>query len=187
MKNNSAFSPFLSRKYLWLAVIAGFIVAIDQLTKLYIHTSFHLGESIVVIPNFFNLTYVRNFGAAFGFLAESHPSFREAFFLAMPPIALLIIITILRGVKESDTKQILALSCIFGGAIGNYIDRLRFRYVIDFLDFHVNNAYSWPAFNIADSAIVGGVCLLLLMMLLEGKQGKANNPEAEQKAKQDLV
>lgn len=164
----------MKKKYLWLVVISGLIIALDQLVKLYIHTSFHLGESVIVIPHFFNLTYVRNFGAAFGFLAESHPSFREAFFLAMPPIALLIILTILRGVKENDTRQIIALSCIFGGAIGNYIDRLRFRYVIDFLDFHLNNAYSWPAFNIADSAIVGGVCLLILMMLLEGKAAKTS-------------
>lgn len=160
----------MNKKYLYLAAIAGLIVALDQLIKMYIHTQFHLGESTVVIPNFFNLTYVRNLGAAFGFLAESHPTFREIFFLAMPPVALVIILSILRGVKDDDTKQIVALSCIFGGAIGNYIDRIRFRYVIDFLDFHINNRYSWPAFNIADSAIVGGVSLLLLMMFLESRQ-----------------
>lgn len=162
----------MKKKYLYLSVITGLLVASDQLVKMYIHTQFHLGESIVVVPNFFNLTYVRNFGAAFGFLAESHPTFREIFFLAMPPIALLIILTIMRGVKDDDTKQIVALSAIFGGAIGNYVDRLRFRYVIDFLDFHLNNKYSWPAFNIADSAIVGGVGLLLLMMVYESRQKK---------------
>lgn len=170
----------MKKKYLYLAAITGFLVAADQLVKMYIHTQFHLGESLVVIPNFFNLTYVRNFGAAFGFLAESHPTFREIFFLAMPPIALVIILSIMRGVKDSDTKQIIALSSIFGGAIGNYIDRVRFRYVIDFLDFHVNNKYSWPAFNIADSAIVGGVCMLLLMMVLEARQ--QNKSEEASKA-----
>jgi len=168
----------MKKKYLYLAVISGLIVALDQLVKMYIHTQFHLGESLVVVPNIFNLTYVRNFGAAFGFLAESHPAFREAFFLAMPPIALVIILAIMRGVKDNDTKQIVALSAIFGGAIGNYIDRLRFRYVIDFLDFHVENKYSWPAFNIADSAIVGGVCLLLLMMFLESKNKKEHEAKA---------
>lgn len=160
----------MKKKYIWLVAIAGFLIAFDQLVKLYIHTHFHLGESLVVIPNFFNLTYVRNFGAAFGFLAESHPSFREMFFLSMPPIALIIILGILRGVKDTDTKQIIALSSIFGGAIGNYIDRLRFRYVIDFLDFHLYNGWSWPAFNIADMAIVGGVGLLLLLMFVENKK-----------------
>jgi signal peptidase II len=162
----------MKKKYIWLAAIAGFLVALDQVTKLYVHTHFHLGESVVVIPNFFNLTYVRNFGAAFGFLAESHPSFRELFFLSMPPIALIIILGILRGVKDSDTKQIIALSSIFGGAIGNYIDRIRFRYVIDFLDFHLYGKWSWPAFNIADMAIVGGVGLLLLLMFLENSKKK---------------
>jgi signal peptidase II len=170
----------MKKKYLYLAVITGFLVAADQLVKMYIHTQFHLGESLVVIPNFFNLTYVRNFGAAFGFLAESHPTFREIFFLAMPPVALLIILAILRGVKDTDTKQIVALSAIFGGAIGNYIDRVRFRYVIDFLDFHIYNKYSWPAFNIADSAIVGGVCLLLLMMTFETKEKKAKEAGVSQ-------
>lgn len=162
----------MKKKYLWLAAIAGFLVALDQVVKLYIHTHYHLGESTVVIPNFFNLTYVRNFGAAFGFLAESHPSFRELFFLSMPPIALIIILGILRGVKDTDTKQIIALSSIFGGAIGNYIDRLRFRYVIDFLDFHLYGKWSWPAFNIADMAIVGGVGLLLALMFIENKKEK---------------
>lgn len=169
----------MKKKYLYLAVITGFLVAADQLVKMYIHTQFHLGESLVVIPNFFNLTYVRNFGAAFGFLAESHPTFREIFFLAMPPVALLIILAILRGVKDDDTRQIVALSAIFGGAIGNYIDRVRFRYVIDFLDFHLYNKYSWPAFNIADSAIVGGVCMLLVMMAFESKEKKAEEASAK--------
>jgi signal peptidase II len=168
----------MKKKYVWLAVIAGLLVALDQLVKLYIHGSFHLGESVVVIPNFFNLTYVRNFGAAFGFLAVSHPSFREIFFLTMPPIALVIILMILRGVKENDTPQIVALSSIFGGAIGNYIDRLRFRYVIDFLDFHLYGRWSWPAFNIADMAIVGGVGLLLFMMVVENKKHKNEAKES---------
>ncbi|UOF00893.1 signal peptidase II [Bdellovibrio reynosensis] len=160
----------MKKKYIWLILISGILVAMDQLVKIYVHTHFHLGESVIVIPNFFNLTYVRNFGAAFGFLADSHPSFRELFFLSMPPVALVIILGILRGVKDDDTKQILALSSIFGGAIGNYIDRIRFRYVIDFLDFHLYNRWSWPAFNIADMAIVGGVGMLLILMFIGNKE-----------------
>jgi len=154
----------IERKYLILAVVAALLVAVDQLTKLYIHTNFELGEFITVIPGYFNITYVRNPGAAFGIFRESLGAFRTIFFLAMPPIAMITILAILRGVANNDRVQILALSAIFGGAIGNYLDRIRFGYVIDFLDFHLQNKYSWPAFNIADSAIVCGVIVLLFLM-----------------------
>jgi signal peptidase II len=168
----------MNKKYVILAAVSGFLIALDQLTKMYIHNHFQLGDSIAVIPGYFNITYVRNFGAAFGFLAESHPGFREIFFLSMPPFALLIILLIMRSVAEKDYPQILALSAVFGGAIGNYIDRLKFRYVIDFLDFHIQSTYSWPAFNVADTAIVCGVGLLLILMLFEKKQ-KSGTEEAQ--------
>ena len=161
----------MRKKYLFLMAISGFIVAVDQVTKIAIHTSLRLGESAAVIPNFFNLVYVRNQGAAFGFLANSHPAFREIFFLAMPPIALIFILILLRGVEDKDSAQIVALSSIFGGAIGNYIDRLYFKYVIDFLDFYITlpngRTYNWPAFNLADSAIVLGVFFLMWIMYRE--------------------
>lgn len=156
-------------KYIFLIAWCTFSVALDQLTKLYVHTHFQLSESITVIPNYFNITYVRNPGAAFGFLAETNPQFRELFFLSIPPIVMLIIFFILRGVSDKDRWQVFALSSIFGGAIGNYIDRIRFRYVIDFLDFHYQGKYSWPAFNIADSAIVLGVTILTILMWTERK------------------
>lgn len=168
----------MKKKYIILAAFSVLLVALDQITKMYIHTHYHLGESTPVIPGFFNITYVRNFGAAFGFLAESHPGFREMFFLAMPPVALIVILLILRGVPDNDNKQIIALSSVFGGAIGNYIDRVRFRYVIDFLDFHIYEKYTWPAFNVADSAIVCGVGLLLVLMLLEAKKEKDSKKPA---------
>jgi signal peptidase II len=157
-------------KYLILAAIAGAVITIDQATKMYVHTHFQLHETIEVLSGFFNLTYVRNYGAAFGFLAESHQTFRELFFLSMPPVALLIILAILRTVVETDRWTIASLSLVFGGAIGNYIDRLRFRYVIDFLDFHLQKTYTWPAFNVADSAIVAGVAVLLFLELTRTKK-----------------
>lgn len=151
-------------KYLLLASISGFLIALDQVTKMYVHTKFALGESITVIDGYFNITYVRNPGAAFGFLAQSQQEFREAFFLIIPIVAVVIILNLLRKIPDDDKLQAVALSLIFGGAIGNYIDRIRFRYVIDFLDFHIQNKYVWPAFNVADSAIVVGVILLLIFM-----------------------
>lgn len=161
----------VQKKYLLLMSITGLLLSLDQLTKLYVHTQFQLHESLPVIANFFNITYVRNFGAAFGFLSQAPAIFREAFFLMIPPTACLIILYILRGVKNEDTKQVLALSFIFAGALGNYMDRLQFRYVIDFIDFQYGK-FSWPAFNIADMAIVGGVVFLIYLMFKETKQSE---------------
>lgn len=156
-------------KYLVLLAVSGALIAIDQLTKTHILTKFSLGESIAVIQDWFNITYVRNYGAAFGFMAESHPQFRDMFFLMIPPIALVFILGILKGVENEDKVQILALSSIFGGAIGNYIDRLRFGFVVDFLDWHYKGTWSYPTFNFADMCIVVGVCVLLLLMALPQK------------------
>lgn len=162
----------IDSKYLILATICGASVALDQLTKMYIHSNFSVGETVAVIQNYFHITYVRNTGAAFGIFREGHEMFRKIFFLSMPPMAMIIILTILKGVPNSDRWQIFALSLIFGGAIGNYIDRLRFGFVIDFLDFHLRDIYTWPAFNVADSCIVVGVCMLLLIMFLQERDKK---------------
>lgn len=161
------------KKFIFLMCISFFIIALDQMTKTYVHTQMQLHESKVIIENFFNFTYVRNFGAAFGFLAQMPELFRDIFFLSMPPMACALIIYILTTLKENQTAQVIALSSIFGGALGNYIDRLHYRYVVDFLDFHIKGKYTWPAFNIADMAIVGGVCLLVYMILTE-KNASAN-------------
>lgn len=146
--------------------LSGLVISLDQLTKLYVHTQFQLHESIPVITNFFSITYVRNFGAAFGIMAQASANLRELFFLTIPPLACLTILFILRTVKDNDLKQTLSLSFIFAGAFGNYLDRLQFRYVIDFLDFHYGQ-FSWPAFNIADMSIVGGVISLVFFMFRE--------------------
>jgi len=150
-------------KYTLLLSISAVIIALDQITKILIMTQFYLGETKAIIPGFFNLTYVHNTGAAFGVFAEAHPTFRAIFFLSVPPLAVLWILWELKHVAEAEKAKILALSLICAGAIGNYIDRLRFRYVIDFLDFHYKNVYSYPAFNVADSSIVVGVILYLLI------------------------
>jgi signal peptidase II len=162
----------LQRKYLILICITGLFISIDQLTKLYVHTQFQLHESLPVIQDFFNITYVRNYGAAFGFLSQMPSMFREIFFLMIPPIACIIILYILKGLDNKETRQILALSSVFAGALGNYLDRLQFHYVIDFADFHFHSL-SWPAFNVADMAIVGGVLFLVYFMFIESKTRQA--------------
>ena len=143
------------------------LIALDLVTKFYIHSSFQLSESVTVIPNFFSFTYVRNFGAAFGFLAQSHEEFRKVFFAIMPPFACLIIFLILRKVPDNNRIKIYALSSIMGGALANYINRMYLGYVVDFFDLHFYSKYTWPTFNIADIAIVCGVGILLSRLKTE--------------------
>lgn len=157
----------MGRKYMILILLSFLVVAIDQVAKIYIHTSFELGDTVSVINNFFNITYVRNMGAAFGIFSDSQETFRHVFFLSIPVVAVAVIIFFIYGLPEDELAQIISLSLISGGAIGNYIDRIRYGYVIDFLDVHIKNIYSWPVFNIADSAIVVGVSVLSILMVLE--------------------
>lgn len=149
--------------------LGGFIICLDQLTKIYIHTHFLEGESVPVLQNFFSITYVQNRAAAFGFLGSMSESFRTTFFLVVPPIAAVIIFLMLRSTPAKDLVSILSLSAIFGGAIGNYIDRLRYGFVVDFLDFFYGNAH-YPAFNVADIAIVTGISVMILLEFLNSRK-----------------
>ena len=161
-----------------MIAIAGLIVCFDQIVKVYIHTDYAYGERNVVVDGFFYITHIRNPGAAFGIFRDASETFRKVFFLTMPMIAMGIILVLIYQLKESDKAQLFALSSIFGGAIGNYIDRVQYGFVIDYLDFTFaynlpglgKGIYSYPAFNIADIAIVSGVGILLLLMILEGRQ-----------------
>lgn len=159
------------KKLIFLSVVTVVVLILDQVTKMAIHTEFNLHESYEIIKGFFSFTYVRNPGAAFGFLQSAAPAFRKIFFLAVTPFALVFILYFLKSTKDNDIIQISALSLVFGGAIGNYIDRLRFGYVIDFLDFYIKDMH-YPAFNIADSAIVVGIGLLLYCSFQEEKAKK---------------
>src|SRR5690349_6406583 len=105
---------FMKIKYLLLASISGAVIALDQLTKTYIHTHFTLGQSHIVVPDFFDITYVRNHGAAFGILATVHQGFRESFFAIIPLIALTVIIALLRTTDDQQKLSIFSLSLVFG-------------------------------------------------------------------------
>ena len=146
--------------YFFLSIIL--VIILDQWTKLLVLGSFEYGESSPIIQDFFSLTYVRNTGAAFGFLATANPNFRIPFFLAVPIIAMVILGFLYRDLPKSSRWRALSLGLVTGGAIGNLIDRVRLGYVVDFLDFHYKNVYYFPAFNVADSAICVGVAILLL-------------------------
>ncbi len=160
----------LKKKYLILLVVSILVIGIDQITKTLITGKFRLGESVSVIRDFFDLTYVRNPGAAFGMLAQANPAFRIPFFICIPFIALLSIALIFRKISENDTKFAAALSLVVAGAIGNLVDRLNFGYVIDFLDFHWKHGYHFPVFNVADSSICIGVGLIMLDLVCSSKE-----------------
>lgn len=147
---------------------------LDQWTKLIVLANFEYGESIPVIHQFFNLTYVRNTGAAFGFLANADPAFRVPFFLIVPVIAMIVLGFLYRDLPQDAKWRTLALGLVSGGALGNLIDRVRLGYVVDFLDFHYMNKYFFPAFNVADTAICIGVGLLLLSTITVGQKEAEN-------------
>ena len=139
------------------------ILALDQATKLMVHTSFYLGEKKIIIPGFFNITYVQNRGGVFGLFSYSNDVIRTVLFLIFPILAFVFIISIVHKLKDHEKYQLLAFASIFGGALGNYIDRVHFGYVIDFLDFYFKD-YVWPAFNVGDIAIVIGVVSAMIMI-----------------------
>ena len=156
-----------------LYAISVAIVALDQLSKLMIDQTMRLGQSITVIPDLFDLSYVLNPGAAFGIMASRSPAFRSPFFVGVSLVAIgLIVYYYHRHLHEETRLPSAALGLILGGAIGNLIDRLRVGMVIDFLDFHVAG-YHWPAFNVADAAISIGVALMLLRMLQEWRRERS--------------
>lgn len=132
-----------------------------------------LHESFAVIDGFFNITSVRNPGAAFGFLAGAPPLFRAVFFIAVTVGAIVLILYYLRISMIDDYPIILSLSLIFSGAAGNLIDRVRFGEVVDFLDVYAGS-YHWPAFNVADSAITVGATVMIFAILRRRKGQSAD-------------
>lgn len=157
----------IQRKHLILLSLAGAIISFDQLLKTLVIGRLQPGQSIELISSFFHITLVHNPGAAFGLMANVDPQIREPFFTLVPLITLATILFVYQRLNEKQRMTAYGLSAIVGGAIGNLIDRARIGYVIDFLDFHWREAYHFPAFNIADSAICVGVCLLLISIFFE--------------------
>lgn len=147
--------------------LAGLIL--DQASKLYIHASMSLYQTIPVIDGLFNIFYIRNKGAAFSFLA--HASWRVPFFIAVSSVASLVILVAFGKLRNDQKLAQVSLAMIFSGAVGNLIDRVRLGEVIDFLDVYWKS-HHWPAFNVADSLICVGVALLALDMLREERRAK---------------
>ena len=147
-------------KWLLVALVAAAIVVLDQWTKHAIAGSMRLHETRTILPGFFDLTYVRNTGAAFSMFAGRSAAFRIPFFTAITAVAGAAILGFVRRTPASRRIVLLSCAAVLGGAIGNLIDRLRHGEVIDFLSVHWQGHF-WPAFNVADSFITVGVLVLL--------------------------
>ncbi len=148
-----------------LFLLAALIIGLDQLTKFLIIQHVHSGEHIDVVPRIFRITHVLNTGAAFSFLDESaHPEAVRYGLVAFSILAVIIVATMIWRTGRTLTLSGVALALILGGALGNLYDRVVHHFVIDFLEVHIVG-YHWPDFNVADSAIVVGACLLLIEML----------------------
>ncbi|HLA28588.1 MAG TPA: signal peptidase II [Syntrophales bacterium] len=163
----------MPNKSLIVFIIVTAVVLLDQATKAGIASKMLLYDSSIIIEGLLNLTYVRNPGAAFGFLSHASPVFRSAFFILITVSAIGLIFYYIAMSKENEACLIFALSLILGGAVGNLIDRVRFGEVVDFIDVYWRT-YHWPAFNVADAAISLGA----LIMVFETLRRKKKNVEA---------
>jgi signal peptidase II len=148
-----------------LLIISGAVILLDQISKAVVLNTMRLYESIPVIPGFFNLTHIHNPGGAFGFMAGQSVVVRTVLFLVVSTLAIGLILHFYFKTPATYPYLSAGFALIFGGAVGNLIDRLRFGKVVDFLDFYIGSLH-WPAFNVADSAITVGITVFLLHLLL---------------------
>lgn len=147
-------------------IIPILIIIFDQLTKYWAVSTLMREEPIVLINNFLQLNFVKNYGAAFGIMMN-----QRVFFII---ITVIIVIGMLYYIRKYNNTKIMnySLVMILGGAIGNFIDRLRLGYVIDFIDVNFWGVYDFPVFNIADSFIVIGTILLVILVLTDNHEVK---------------
>ncbi len=147
-------------------LLAGAIVALDQVTKIVALARLPLGVPVPVVDGVISLTLVLNPGLAFGLLGSIPPTWRWVV-AALSLVALAVLARVaLRVLPTGGWLGRLAIGLIFGGAVGNLIDRARFGAVVDFVDVYWRE-WHWPAFNVADSAITVGVALLALRLMSE--------------------
>ncbi|WP_406664382.1 signal peptidase II [Gallaecimonas sp. GXIMD1310] len=153
-------------RWLWLTAV---VIAVDLATKYAVLHHFALFER-KVITGFFNLTYVRNYGAAFSFLSEAG-GWQRWLFTGLAIAVCLALLIWMRRLPAKDFLQAGGSALVIGGALGNLYDRMIHGFVVDFLDFHLGQ-WSWPAFNVADSAICMGAVLLVLASFRKDEKSK---------------
>ena len=147
---------------LWLIVLAVIVIVLDRLSKVWVVKHVDRGTYITLIPNVFRISDVHNTGAAFSIFAESlSPTIVRNVLIGFSLVAVIVVLGMIWRVGRFFSWTGVSLALILGGAIGNLYDRIKFSYVVDFLEVKIYH-YHWPDFNLADSAIVVGACLLLL-------------------------
>ncbi len=146
-----------------LYLITILVIVLDQITK-YLAVKYLKGSgSFVIVEDFLQLYYVENYGAAFGILQN-----RKVFFIIVTSIVIISIVFFLYKNPYNLNKIMqIALSMLLGGSIGNLIDRIRLGYVVDFISIRIGKGYDFPVFNIADTFIVIGTFLIIIMVLLD--------------------
>jgi signal peptidase II len=146
----------------WLLVLAAVVIVLDRLSKMWVEAHVMRGHYIDVIPNVFRISHVFNTGAAFSLFAESlSPIMVRNVLIGFSVAAVIVVLGMIWRAGRAWTLTGIALGLILGGAIGNLYDRIKFSYVVDFLEVKIYH-YHWPDFNVADSCIVIGAGLLLL-------------------------
>ncbi len=145
-------------------LVAVAVFALDRWSKWWVETRLTAWDTKVVVPGFFNIVSSRNTGVAFGWFAESPMEHRTALLIAFSVVAVVLLAVLLWRMDKADGRTAIGLALIFGGAVGNVFDRIRFGMVTDFLDFYAGS-YHWYTFNVADTAISVGAGLMLLSML----------------------
>lgn len=156
-------SPFARRGYRFASLVGAIVIVLDQLTKYLAMTHIPMTGSISVIPGFFDLVNIRNRGAAFGFLNRSDIDWQIWLFGGATLLAAGAILALIRSWPRYSPVLYTGLGLVLGGALGNLIDRIRFRAVVDFLNFYIGD-WHWPAFNVADIAICVGALLACLLL-----------------------
>lgn len=157
------------RRLPWLLLISAVIIFLDRVTKTLVAARIPLGESIPVVPPFLRITHWLNEGAAFSLFADStSPNTVRWGLISFSTLAALLVLFAMVHLGSRFTITTVALALVFAGALGNLHDRIVYGSVVDFIEVHIFS-YHWPDFNVADSSIVTGACLLLLDSLIPKK------------------
>jgi signal peptidase II len=158
------FRNILETKYGLLSLVAGVVILADQVTKAMVMAHLPLYASVEIISGWFSIVHVQNPGGAFGFMAHQSAGMRIFLFVCISTLAIGLIAYFYHQTPRPKYWLRTGLALIFGGAVGNIVDRLRLGRVVDFLDFQVG-PHHWPSFNVADSAITVGMVIFLIHLV----------------------